>query len=195
MTQLRVGFSSEFRGCNLQREEKVEAVALDLEQRSIQNWDRHMILFVLHPPSHQCSASVVSFDVLVLAIALLVVALRCRFWPSPSPSQVRSLSPVSSFQKSASILRPSSKFELGFKGMSYRAKSTGNGDSSNSSDRVCKCGMIAHLKVSNSEANPGREYYSCPEGKCRWFRWAGPPMKCPVIVGAQNRERVLLSKH
>ncbi|MED6197477.1 hypothetical protein PIB30_056834 [Stylosanthes scabra] len=73
--------------------------------------------------------------------------------------------------------------------MSYRAKSTGSGDSSNSSDRVCKCGMIAHLKVSNSEANPGREYYSCPEGKCRWFRWAGPPMKCPVIVGAQNHER------
>ncbi|MED6139715.1 hypothetical protein PIB30_086374 [Stylosanthes scabra] len=54
--------------------------------------------------------------------------------------------------------------------MAYREKSAGSGDSSTSGDRICKCGLIASLKVSNSKANPGREYYSCPEGRCRWFR-------------------------
>ncbi|MED6195277.1 hypothetical protein PIB30_036477 [Stylosanthes scabra] len=73
--------------------------------------------------------------------------------------------------------------------MSYGVKSAGSGDSSTSGDRICKCGLIAQLKVSNSEANLGREYYSCPEGRCRWFRWAGPSVKCPVKVGAQNREQ------
>ncbi|MED6170206.1 hypothetical protein PIB30_028721 [Stylosanthes scabra] len=77
---------------------------------------------------------------------------------------------------------------LGFKGMSYRVRSAGSGDSSTSGERVCKCGLIAHLKVSNSEANPGREYYFCPEGNCRWFKWAGPPVKTPVRVGGQHRE-------
>ncbi|MED6165906.1 hypothetical protein PIB30_104004 [Stylosanthes scabra] len=72
--------------------------------------------------------------------------------------------------------------------MSYRVRSAGSGDSSTSGERVCKCGLIAHLKVSNSEANPGREYYSCPEGNCRWFKWAGPPVKTPVRVGTQHRE-------
>ncbi|MED6162112.1 hypothetical protein PIB30_067263 [Stylosanthes scabra] len=74
---------------------------------------------------------------------------------------------------------------LGFKGMSYRVRSAGSG----SGERVCKCGLIAHLKVSNSEANPRREYYSCLEGNCRWFKWAGPPVKTPVRVGGQHHER------
>ncbi|MED6149800.1 hypothetical protein PIB30_066065, partial [Stylosanthes scabra] len=56
------------------------------------------------------------------------------------------------------------------KGMSYRAKSAGSGDSTSSGERICKCGLVAQMKVSNSEANPGREYFSCPDGKCRWFR-------------------------
>ncbi|MED6189831.1 hypothetical protein PIB30_099861 [Stylosanthes scabra] len=77
---------------------------------------------------------------------------------------------------------------FGIEGMSYRVRSAGSGDSSTSGERVCKCGLIAHLKVSNSEANPGREYYSCPEGNCRWFKWAGPPVKTPVRVGGQHRE-------
>ncbi|MED6149191.1 hypothetical protein PIB30_060109 [Stylosanthes scabra] len=72
--------------------------------------------------------------------------------------------------------------------MSYRGRSAGSGDSSTNAERVCKCGLIAHLKVSNSEANPRREYYSCPEGNCRWFKWAGPPVKTPVRVGGQHRE-------
>ncbi|MED6189358.1 hypothetical protein PIB30_095276 [Stylosanthes scabra] len=86
------------------------------------------------------------------------------------------------------LLKSCKRRSLGFEGMSYRGRSAGSGDSSTSAERVCKCGLIAHLKVSNSEANPGREYYSCPEGNCRWFKWAGPPVKTPVRVGGQHRE-------
>ncbi|MED6159120.1 hypothetical protein PIB30_039349 [Stylosanthes scabra] len=99
---------------------------------------------------------------------------------------------IVALRNSAPLLRPYSDLELGIKrhkGMSYIVKSAGSDDSSTSGDRICKCGLIAQMKVSNSEANPRREYYSCPDGKCRWFRWAGPAVKCPVRVGAQNRER------
>ncbi|MED6109904.1 hypothetical protein PIB30_037901 [Stylosanthes scabra] len=100
--------------------------------------------------------------------------------------------PIAALCNSAPPLRPCSDLELSIKrhkGMSYRVKSAGSGDSSTSGDRICKCGLIAQMKVSNSEANPRREYYSCPDGKCRWFRWAGPAVKYPVRVGSQNRER------
>ncbi|MED6187375.1 hypothetical protein PIB30_075829 [Stylosanthes scabra] len=74
-------------------------------------------------------------------------------------------------------------------GMSHRTKSAGSGDSSSNGDRICKCGLVARMKVSNSEANPGREYFSCPDGKCRWFRWAGPPVNRPARVVGQNCDR------
>ncbi|MED6139280.1 hypothetical protein PIB30_082347 [Stylosanthes scabra] len=74
-------------------------------------------------------------------------------------------------------------------GMSHRTKSADSGDSSSNGERICKCGLVAQMKVSNSEANPGREYFSCPDGKCRWFRWAGPPVNCPARVVGQNRNR------
>ncbi|MED6219670.1 hypothetical protein PIB30_037896 [Stylosanthes scabra] len=56
-------------------------------------------------------------------------------------------------------------------------ESTGSGDSASGGDRVCHCGLKAPLKVSHSYANPGREYYSCPTRRCKWFKWAGPPIE------------------
>ncbi|MED6191885.1 hypothetical protein PIB30_004964 [Stylosanthes scabra] len=41
-------------------------------------------------------------------------------------------------------------------------------------ERFCYCGLKAPLKVSRSFANPGREYYRCPGGRCGWFCWAVP---------------------
>ncbi|MED6197526.1 hypothetical protein PIB30_057262 [Stylosanthes scabra] len=95
-------------------------------------------------------------------------------WP-PNPHR----RPIASLPNSVPPLRRCSEL----------VKSAESGDSSTSVDRICKCGLIAQLKVSNSEANPGMEYYSCPNGRCRWFRWEGPSVKCPVRVGGQNRER------
>ncbi|KAL4305711.1 hypothetical protein AHAS_Ahas16G0105600 [Arachis hypogaea] len=45
----------------------------------------------------------------------------------------------------------------------------------------CECGLRASLQVSNSIANPGRKYYACPIGRCRWFRWASPSNQRPSI--------------
>ncbi|MED6164363.1 hypothetical protein PIB30_089223 [Stylosanthes scabra] len=56
----------------------------------------------------------------------------------------------------------------------YTHESSRSGNSSTSGERFCGCGLRASLKVSNSVANPGREYYSCPARRCRYFMWAGP---------------------
>ncbi|MED6211707.1 hypothetical protein PIB30_076298 [Stylosanthes scabra] len=77
--------------------------------------------------------------------------------------------------------------------MSYRGKkraqdSAGSGNSSSSGDRFCDCGLKTPLQVSRSAANPGREYYSCPAGRCRWFMWTGPALKCSVRRGSQSVE-------
>ncbi|MED6108431.1 hypothetical protein PIB30_023839 [Stylosanthes scabra] len=96
-------------------------------------------------------------------------------------------------------LRHCRKVNLGIRGiltdqdMSYRGKrnpqdSVGSGNSSSSGDRFCDCGLKAPLQVSRSAANPGREYYTCPAGRCRWFKWAGPPLKCSVRRGYQSVE-------
>ncbi|MED6207963.1 hypothetical protein PIB30_040480 [Stylosanthes scabra] len=73
--------------------------------------------------------------------------------------------------------------------MSHRTRSADSGDSSSNGERICKCGLVAQMNVSNSKANPEREYFSCPDGKYRWFRWAGPPVSCPTRVVGQNRDR------
>ncbi|MED6199118.1 hypothetical protein PIB30_072933 [Stylosanthes scabra] len=67
-------------------------------------------------------------------------------------------------------------------------ESTGSGDSASVGDRVCHCGLKAPLKVSHSYANPGREYYSCPAMRCKWFKWAGPSIKGASSIGPQTNE-------
>ncbi|MED6176082.1 hypothetical protein PIB30_084461 [Stylosanthes scabra] len=74
------------------------------------------------------------------------------------------------------------------RGKRYTQESAGSGSYS-SSDRICYCGLQAPIQVSKSEANPGREYYSCPTGRCRWFMWAETAMKCSGRLGAQTRKR------
>ncbi|MED6116161.1 hypothetical protein PIB30_097604 [Stylosanthes scabra] len=67
-------------------------------------------------------------------------------------------------------------------------ESTGSGDSASGSDHVCHCGLKATLKVSHSYANSGWEYYSCPARRCKWFKWAGPPIHGASSIGPQTTE-------
>ncbi|MED6153508.1 hypothetical protein PIB30_102617 [Stylosanthes scabra] len=60
-------------------------------------------------------------------------------------------------------------------------ESTGSEDSASGGDRVCHCGLKAPLKVSHSYANLGREYYCCPARRCKWFKWAGPPIEGAAV--------------
>ncbi|CAK9139623.1 unnamed protein product [Ilex paraguariensis] len=41
-------------------------------------------------------------------------------------------------------------------------------------NRRCRCGLRAALKVSESEHNPGRLYYNCPDSRCNFFVWLNP---------------------
>ncbi|MED6151077.1 hypothetical protein PIB30_078825, partial [Stylosanthes scabra] len=80
------------------------------------------------------------------------------------------------------------------KDMSSRAKryayeSSGSGNSSTSSECFCHCGLRAPLQVSNSVANPGREYYSCPARRFQYFSWAGPAIHGTTRLGGQIYER------
>ncbi|MED6151192.1 hypothetical protein PIB30_080061, partial [Stylosanthes scabra] len=69
-------------------------------------------------------------------------------------------------------------------------ESTGSGDFASGGDRVCHYGLKAPLKVSHSYANLGREYYSCPARRCKWFKWAGPPIEGASSIGPQTNERL-----
>ncbi|MED6225977.1 hypothetical protein PIB30_098781 [Stylosanthes scabra] len=69
-------------------------------------------------------------------------------------------------------------------------ESIGSGDSASGGDRVCHCGLKAPLKVSHSYANSGREYYSCPARRCKWFKWAGPPIEGASSIDPQTNERL-----
>ncbi|MED6120651.1 hypothetical protein PIB30_022936 [Stylosanthes scabra] len=75
------------------------------------------------------------------------------------------------------------------RGKHYTQESAGSGSSSTSGDRICYCGLQALMQVSTIEANPGREYYSCPNGRCRWFTWAGLLVNRSGRLGGQKRER------
>ncbi|MED6149127.1 hypothetical protein PIB30_059492, partial [Stylosanthes scabra] len=75
------------------------------------------------------------------------------------------------------------------RGKGYAHESAGSGNSSISGNRFCDCGLKAPLKVSKSAANPGMEYYSCPAGRCKWFRWAGPALSCSARPSSQIHER------
>lgn len=53
-----------------------------------------------------------------------------------------------------------------------------------STSPLCNCGMLAELKVSNSDKNPGREFFTCSTRACDFFKWKDdllkakqPPMK------------------
>ncbi|MED6225706.1 hypothetical protein PIB30_096239, partial [Stylosanthes scabra] len=78
---------------------------------------------------------------------------------------------------------------MSHRGKRHTQESAGSGSFSSSGDRICYCGLQAPIRVSKSEANPGREYYSCPTGRCRWFMWAEPAGNCLGQLGAQTRER------
>jgi hypothetical protein len=39
---------------------------------------------------------------------------------------------------------------------------------------ICKCRLVADIKVSMSKQNPNRLYYSCKEKKCQWVGWCEP---------------------
>ncbi|MED6123088.1 hypothetical protein PIB30_045964, partial [Stylosanthes scabra] len=69
-------------------------------------------------------------------------------------------------------------------------ESTGSGDSASGGDRVCHYCLKAPLKMSHSYANPGREYYSCPARRCKWFKWVGPPIEGASSIGPQTNERL-----
>ncbi|MED6119810.1 hypothetical protein PIB30_015106 [Stylosanthes scabra] len=69
----------------------------------------------------------------------------------------------------------------------YTNESSASGNSSTSHERFCHCGMRALLKVSNSVANPGREYYTCPARRCGYFTWAG--------AGSQGTARIRGQRH
>ncbi|MED6112699.1 hypothetical protein PIB30_063901 [Stylosanthes scabra] len=75
------------------------------------------------------------------------------------------------------------------RGKRYAHESAGNGNSSTSGEWFCDCGLKAPLKVSKSAANPGREYYSCPARRCKWFLWAGPTLSCSARPGSQIHEQ------
>ncbi|MED6163102.1 hypothetical protein PIB30_076643 [Stylosanthes scabra] len=92
------------------------------------------------------------------------------------------------------FMRFDNKRRIRYKGMSSRAKryayeSSGSGDSSTSGECFCNYGLRAPLQVSNSVANPGREYYSCPAKRCRYFTWAGPAIHGTTMLGGQICER------
>ncbi|MED6210295.1 hypothetical protein PIB30_062778 [Stylosanthes scabra] len=78
---------------------------------------------------------------------------------------------------------------MSIRGKRYTQESAGSGTHCSSDDRICYCGLQAPIRVSKSEANPGREYYSCPTRSCRWFMWAEPAVECSRWLGAQTLER------
>ncbi|MED6152359.1 hypothetical protein PIB30_091249, partial [Stylosanthes scabra] len=80
------------------------------------------------------------------------------------------------------------KEDMSHRGKQYTQESAGSGSFSSSGDRICYCGLQAPIRVSKSEANPGREYYSCPTRRCRWFMWAEPAGNCSGRLGSQTRE-------
>ncbi|QHO43679.1 uncharacterized protein DS421_5g164730 [Arachis hypogaea] len=66
-------------------------------------------------------------------------------------------------------------------------------------ERFCECGLRVSLQVSNSIANLGRKYYTCPARRCGWFRWAGPSIQhsdirddrsCQLNSNLKTSERV-----
>ncbi|MED6165482.1 hypothetical protein PIB30_099925, partial [Stylosanthes scabra] len=69
-------------------------------------------------------------------------------------------------------------------------ESTESEDSTSGGDRVCHCGLKAPLKVSHSYANPRLEYCSYPARRCKWFKWAGPPIEGASSIGPQTNERL-----
>ncbi|MED6131645.1 hypothetical protein PIB30_011496 [Stylosanthes scabra] len=71
----------------------------------------------------------------------------------------------------------------------YTHESSGSDNSSTSGERFCGYGLRAPLKVSNSVANPGREYYSCPARRCRYLMWAGPCMHGTTRFCGKNHEQ------
>ncbi|MED6177708.1 hypothetical protein PIB30_100658, partial [Stylosanthes scabra] len=78
---------------------------------------------------------------------------------------------------------------MSHRGKRYTQESADSGSFSSSGDRICYYGLQASIRVSKSEANPGREYYSCPTGRCRWFIWAEPAGNCSGRLRSQTRER------
>ncbi|MED6153561.1 hypothetical protein PIB30_103249 [Stylosanthes scabra] len=115
-----------------------------------------------------------------------VSALRVSYsWRSVFPFPLLSTSLVCVFLQAhlhvglPAFYSPSRRIRC--KDMSSRAKryvykSTGSGNSSISGEHFCNCGLRAPLQVSKSVANPGREYYSCPARRCRYFSWVGSAM-------------------
>ncbi|MED6120198.1 hypothetical protein PIB30_018789 [Stylosanthes scabra] len=107
---------------------------------------------------------------------------RYSFLPSP-------LIPLIATPSSVAEVGITTYQDMSHRGKKYTQESAGSGSFSSSGDRICYCGLQTPIQVSKSEANPGREYYSCPTGRRRWFMWAEPAGNCSGQLGAQIRER------
>ncbi|KAM7275839.1 hypothetical protein ACFE04_017705 [Oxalis oulophora] len=57
--------------------------------------------------------------------------------------------------------------------------------------RTCRCRFEAHMMTAKTDSNPGRRFYTCAAGTCRYFAWHDCefPARCVEII---NKCRVKL---
>ena len=48
----------------------------------------------------------------------------------------------------------------------------------------CKCQAIAATKISHTQANPGRQFYTCMRKRCNFFLWVGRPAMTQGVVNS-----------